>query len=724
MKALIPIIFLLCFTQFTLAQVCTSGSSENIALIAGDSWAQYMWDDGRYNPTFDKFGFADKKMLAKSRSSNPGAGYTGDEYAISGSLAIEWGDRTNYPWIDNVINELNANPSIKTVVLSIGGNDVLAGKSEGGWYQDMDLDVPGSELALLNRIKSDILTVVDAVHALHPDVEFLLSSYDYTNFSVSPLSCWIYACPKREDLSYDPNNPISDAGLNQMMITIETFRVNELAPVPMVFFDNAIGLMHYYYGDGINPPGTLPYPIQTLPYGANFYGGNPDQPALRSNFRSGFDPIHLDADGYEYKIINQTRTFFMPRFRGNVDLTVFSNGGVEDGWSTGNGHGNEAIRVGDASPSSSYAGIISFDTGDIPDGSTIDKVSLFMLRDGVMNVNPFSDQATFGAPMLDVKKGTFGLAQVEDGDANEAADAVDAGCFYGSVSANDYALRIDLNADGLAAINTEGITQFRVYFPNGNPDADYVSFKGGNAVMDNDVTTESLAEYMGSAKPFLDIQYTPPVQLHAKVALEGPYNTSTNLMRTDLNTSNVIPTIEPYSAMGLHNGSEEVSPATLAAFPVVDWVLLELRDKTNPATILETRAGLLLENGDVKDVNGTDPVTFSLGDDSYYVAVRHRNHLAVMTLNALPLTAGSVVDFRTASIFGGSNAVNTLNGVQALWAGDANVDTSIDAGDRSETWNLRNTTGYLMSDCNMNGSCEASDRSITWNNRNKSIQLP
>ena len=56
-------------------------------LIAGDSWAQYMWDDGSHNDIFDKFGHGEKRALSLSLDSDPGPGYVGPEYAISGSQA-------------------------------------------------------------------------------------------------------------------------------------------------------------------------------------------------------------------------------------------------------------------------------------------------------------------------------------------------------------------------------------------------------------------------------------------------------------------------------------------------------------------------------------------------------------------------------------------------------------------------------------------------------------
>ncbi|NNF07298.1 MAG: hypothetical protein HKN21_11105, partial [Candidatus Eisenbacteria bacterium] len=235
-------------------------------LIAGDSWAQYMWDDGSHNLIFDRFGHADKTAVSQSLAADPGPGHGGTEYAISGSEAKHWVDTVNYPWIANMVAALSANPTIDTVLLSVGGNDVLGGKSEGGWYKDMDLDVPGSEAAFMAQLETDSWQIMNAALAVRPDLKVLISSYDYPNFNVGFLWCWIYACDKQEDLSRDPvNDLITDAELNDLMVFVETERLTWVNSNSRVEYDNAIGLMHHFYGDGVSGPLVLPRPGTTPP---------------------------------------------------------------------------------------------------------------------------------------------------------------------------------------------------------------------------------------------------------------------------------------------------------------------------------------------------------------------------------------------------------------------------------------------------------------------------
>ncbi|WP_320815269.1 T9SS type A sorting domain-containing protein [Flavobacterium sp.] len=539
MKKLYILFFIFSYAAI-IAQVCPSNSSTNKVLIAGDSWAQYMSDDGTHNKMFDKFGHADKDLIGPSLGANPGPGYTGTEYAISGSEAREWADRVNYPWITNVINAINANPSIETVILSIGGNDILAAKSGGGWYKDMDLDVAGSEAALFATIRANTFVIINDILAVHPNVEIVLSSYDYPNFNTGFL-CFAYACPKRNDLSRNATTSlITDAELNQMMITVETERISWLSLEPRLKFANAIGLSHYYYGDGVSAAGVYALPEQMAPYSVNFYGGNKLRPAIRSNFRNTADPIHLSAAAYEYKIIHQTMNNFMPKFRGDVTSTIYSSGGAQDGWTNNTTIGTTEVRVGDGGVGQSYKGILNFDTSSIPDDATINSLSLYMIRKGLSSTNPFTSGA-LGAANLDVKSGTFGTVNVEASDFAAVADATNTGCFHGTVTLNGYALRIDLNAAGIAAINKTGNTQFRLSFPNTNINADYVDFNTGNATVDTNLATVGLAEYMNSAKPFIDINYTQPLNVDSydlSNVILYPNPVKNNFTINGLNSSN------------------------------------------------------------------------------------------------------------------------------------------------------------------------------------------
>lgn len=521
---------------------CAAVSPQPRVLIAGDSWAQFMWDDNTHNQLFNRFGHADKQAVSRSLGQNPGPGHTGPEYAVSGSEAREWVQTGNYPWIANVLAELQARPTIDSVMLSIGGNDILAGRSGGGWYKDMDLDQPGAETALFNRILDHTGIISDAVLAARPGLSVLISSYEYPNFNVNPLWCGLYACPKRRDLSRDPTNAlVTDAELNAMNLSVETRRIQWTNGLPRIDFDHGVGAMHHYYGDGQAAPGVLPRPGQLAPAFLPFPGGNPARPSLRSNFRTTLgisaDPIHLNPAGYRFKVALQTETHFFPRFRGAVSASLNSQGGDRDGWTDGVQLGTEAVAVG-AQNQRLIRGLLSFDTSSVPADAEITGASLYLLLDNRSGSNPLTG-GQLGLPRLDVARGGFGAPQLEPGDWDAPATASDVGCFVGSADASWDALRIDLTPAGIAAIARGGLTQFRIGFTQAGSSTLRLNFRDGDAGFDPQgpivetlewveerhpdgsvqtravrgsvVEHRGLAEALGSAKPVLDLRWTTPL---------------------------------------------------------------------------------------------------------------------------------------------------------------------------------------------------------------------
>jgi hypothetical protein len=152
--------------------------------------------------------------------------------------------------------------------------------------------------------------------------------------------------------------------------------------------------------------------------------------------------------------------------------------------------------------------------------------------------------------------------------------------------------------------------------------------------------------------------------LKIKVFLQGPYKTTTHLMSDNLRTLGFIPVTEPYSDYpynmsfthaGTGGGETITNPESVFGVTgndaIVDWVFIELRDKTDKTLVKYTRSALVQRDGDVVDVDGISNLCFTgLSDIQFYVAVRHRNHLGVMTASAKTLTSsGTVVDFTTGS---------------------------------------------------------------------------
>ena len=138
-------------------------------------------------------------------------------------------------------------------------------------------------------------------------------------------------------------------------------------------------------------------------------------------------------------------------------------------------------------------------------------------------------------------------------------------------------------------------------------------------------------------------------QLGLIAALGGPYVSGTGLMNDGLRTAGLIPTTEPYTALGFTTvGYQSIRTIPQAVLNVsgnnaiVDWVWVELRNATTPTTVLAARPALIQRDGDVVELDGIKPVAMGIANGSYKVVLRHRNHMGVMTANAVALNGTSV----------------------------------------------------------------------------------
>lgn len=241
---------------------------------------------------------------------------------------------------------------------------------------------------------------------------------------------------------------------------------------------------------------------------------------------------------------------------------------------------------------------------------------------------------------------------------------------------------------------------------------------------------------LGSFELTIEEICRPGVIVSPKLFLEGAYDSGAGLMYDDLRIQNLIPAVEPFTGLGFTHinggGGEQIQTVGHNASgndATVDWVFVELRDATDPTVIIATRSAILQRDGDVVQYEfGTGGVEFTnIPDGNYYVAVRTRNHLAVCSATdfSLSQTTNTTVDF-TGGVAFGTNAMRSYPGGEfALYEGDIDASGTINAADRSDAWNNRNTVGvYLQADSNLDGNCTATERSNIWNNRNLSAQLP
>ena len=206
------------------------------------------------------------------------------------------------------------------------------------------------------------------------------------------------------------------------------------------------------------------------------------------------------------------------------------------------------------------------------------------------------------------------------------------------------------------------------------------------------------------------------VTVNAKVFLEGPYNGST--MNTTLNSQ--LSTAQPYSSSPWnYSGSESVTTGFFASHTdIVDWILVEI--KNSAMVTVGRRAAFLKSDGSIVDIDGTSPVVFKgRPDGDYYIVIRHRNHLAVMSTNVASLNAASsMYDFTTSTAkYYGGDAVN-LGGVYGMYTGDGDSDGQIISTDFNEFFPKFSSgaSGYEMTDWNIDGQVTSSDFNLFFSN--------
>lgn len=220
------------------------------------------------------------------------------------------------------------------------------------------------------------------------------------------------------------------------------------------------------------------------------------------------------------------------------------------------------------------------------------------------------------------------------------------------------------------------------------------------------------------------------LKLSPKVFLQGAYVAADGLMSDNLRSGSVIPTTEPYTALGYTHvgggGGETISPDLLNITgndAIMEWLFLELRSKSDSSVVQQTKSVLLQRDGDVVDLDGQSPVTFAgLDQDEYFVMIKHRNHLGVRSPGAMTIArietshdfSSSLSQAWTKSGVVNASMVDVSgNGtVYALFTGDVTADQFINATDFQGTSNLISPNQfnvYEVGDLNLDGNLNATD---------------
>ena len=212
------------------------------------------------------------------------------------------------------------------------------------------------------------------------------------------------------------------------------------------------------------------------------------------------------------------------------------------------------------------------------------------------------------------------------------------------------------------------------------------------------------------------------LQLSSKVFLEGPF--AVTQMNSGLNSKGVIPLQQPYSGSPWNYAGTE-SVVSIPGINNVDWVLVELRDATdaasaNSGTMIARQAAFVQKDGTIVGIDGSSQLQFNTAiSEQLFVVIWHRDHLAIISANALVETAGVYdYDFSASSsqVLGGTNGYKEVaTGIWGMVAGDSNADGTVDGLDKTENWMVQaGLMGYYSGDYGLDSEVDNRDKNEIW----------
>ncbi len=210
------------------------------------------------------------------------------------------------------------------------------------------------------------------------------------------------------------------------------------------------------------------------------------------------------------------------------------------------------------------------------------------------------------------------------------------------------------------------------------------------------------------------------VRLQIKAYLEGAYSTALQEMNTNLLNNSLLPNNQPYNAAPFgYGGAETMAMNSTIRNIATDWVLVEVYDTTG--NMIERQAGIITKYGDIRKSDGSvnGLLFYQLQNQrSYRVAVRHRNHLPIVTQNAIIVNNNLITcDFSNSSLTPVTEGTqkDLLANIMGMCAGDTNADGVINFADANRVITAigsGTSLQYHIADTDLSGDCNAADFGI------------
>ena len=207
-----------------------------------------------------------------------------------------------------------------------------------------------------------------------------------------------------------------------------------------------------------------------------------------------------------------------------------------------------------------------------------------------------------------------------------------------------------------------------------------------------------------------------------KVIIEAPFENGK--MKTNLASSNLLPLNQPYNVSPWNINDNSVITSIAANY--VDWILIQLRDDSTNTRY--SKAAILTDVGIVLNSDGS-PFSFSsISSGQYYIVIRHRNHLDIMSAGKVQIENNVKVDYNftdsQSKAFGPDAMANLGNGKFAMFSGDGDVNGTVNVLDYRAVADNIYFAGYAQGDLGMNGIINVLDYSFVIKNIFRKTQLP
>jgi hypothetical protein len=448
MKAILSAIIFFS-TVAASAQNCNNNPTPKILLI-GDSWANFMHLNQSVQDALNNYGFSDLGQLSDNN------------LTFAGARTTDFLNDTTK--LNDLRDEILANPTLEYVHLSIGGNDVIYTWDVNYTQQQTDV--------LFDTVYNRTLRIIDYIHSVNPNLQIVFSGYVYTNFGDV-----IGALPSFLQSQHPYYATWSGMGfpdfqqLNNLLLSF-TNRVKAYTnQQDRVHYVQALGLMQNFYGQNtplsVPPSGT--YTAATAPIDTGLLDYPSPAAAMLSlgnipftNF-SITDCFHLSPTSFEVFMDNQFERYYMNSLmhdtiiKANFGGTVRQSGQTSTLLELGNTNQDESRLLLDFNYNLSDTGVSS--------------ASLFLRRKSIQNGNVIDQTSGIQVDLFYQEAGA--TTTLGSDDFNDQPETGATACIYGDLDKNKNWLRIDLpavfnpylqNGDFQLRISAQGVSGQKVEF--------------------------------------------------------------------------------------------------------------------------------------------------------------------------------------------------------------------------------------------------------------------